>query len=186
MTTARGYCAILENTDLTAKETVEKILRRNLYLDDEDKDFEVSGFGAWDRVHLPSSPEDVDGIQNFHDSVNQFIADANPVRDHMSDMLAAVSEWEDGLVGDGARQRRNLRRLTNVLYIVKSKFDVINADIHTMERIRDDSHYLDNYFEDKRKKTEIMEKRSSLYEEKRRMKEEDVASVLASAPEGID
>ena len=185
MTTARGYSAILENTDLTVKETVEKVLRINFYLDAYPSE-SVSDFGAWDRVHLPSSPEDVDGIQNFHDSVNQFIADAQPVRDHMSDMFTAVRSWGDGLVGDGievARQRGNLKK---VLYIVKSKFDVINADIHTMEKIRDDSHYLDNYFESKRNRAEIMESRVPLYEEKRRRKEEDIASTLASAPEGIN
>lgn len=181
MTTARGYSAILENVNLTVKETVEKILRINFYLDADAGTGEVSGFKACDHVHLPSSYEDVDGIQNFHNSVNQFIADAKPVRDHIFSVSTAVCEWRNMLV-EGAEMESQRRNLMTVLYVIKSKFDVLNTDIETMEKIRDNPHYLDNYFEnEKKKKAEPV-----AFSEKEKKKMEEIASVLASAPEGID
>lgn len=181
MTTARGYSAILENVNLTVKETVEKILRINFYLDADAGTGEVSGFKAWDHIPLPSSHEDAEGIQNFRYAVDQFIADAQPVRDHMHAVYAAVYQWKQSLVGEVVLPQES--HLMTVFNIIRSKFDVIDADIETMKKIQEDPYlYLNNYFEDK-EKNEIMD---SAAKEKRMRRAEDIALVLASAPEGID
>lgn len=180
MTTARGYSAILENVNLTVKETVEKVLRINFYLDPDAGTGEVSGFKPWDHVPLPSSHEDAEGIQNFRYAVDQFIADAEPVRDHMRAVFAAVYLWRESLVGEGVLSQEI--HLITVLNIIRSKFDVIDADIETMKKIQEDPYlYLNHYFEDKEKK-EVMD---SAEKEKRMRRAEDIALVLASAPKDI-
>lgn len=180
MTTARGYSAILENVNLTVKGTVEKILRINFYLDADAGTGEVSGFKAWDHIPLPSSHEDAEGIQNFRYAVDQFIADAEPVRDHMRAVFAAVYLWRESLVGERVLSQEI--HLIGVLNIIRSKFDVIDADIETMKKIQEDPYlYLNHYFEDKEKKEVV----DSAAKEKRMRREEDIALVLASAPEDV-